>query len=640
MEIRSPSGCSFPPSPANRKRFAQHADGDEMGPEDYDKIEKELEAEEMRARALERELADQREAFERAQRALAREREEKVQQAIEFEVREMEMKAQQKEMKAQMEMEMKALEKENEDRKIELEREREWQAMKEQQRREMQEELKAERETRDAPLKDICVKGQGRNNDQEDFALKSSGLAISDASVDLLAELAGIAPLTAKLRKQQNGIQTVATIPDLFEAAMKSPSLQKIFAEKDEGSLRFALSRFGNSLVSTKQCGETEKMVCTLLAVDRFFPALANKLVAGITMAAAVTHEVRITLAEQLAEDGRSIAVLPELMQRSLEDLPGIAELVSSDWDSEIVKSFADMVLSYVCYESDVTGKLAQAKSKWLQISGTDVTECEDYLAAEKKAFDTCSSWFGKEVDTDFHRFELLLEKSPEAVKSAYIQYLSNPENKVTESSVMRMEYADMLTVFQTVWNAAKVSFSVSSRLNVSQAQNQSQSWSAVATPRHTPQRQVDRPTAGQQQQSQSQGSQPTDMSLNCRVCSESFMFTVQQQITNKERGYNNVPTKCPDHRTPGNCDQFTATGSCNYGDQCKFQHIGADGRSMNEQGNAQSGKTAFKDLAPGSLKRYCKYDEDENCHLGDNCMHKGREIAQEELAVKKELGI
>jgi hypothetical protein len=44
--------------------------------------------------------------------------------------------------------------------------------------------------------------------------------------------------------------------------------------------------------------------------------------------------------------------------------------------------------------------------------------------------------------------------------------------------------------------------------------------------------------------------------------------------------------------------------------------------------------------LAPGSLKRYCKYDEDEkNCHLGDNCpfMHKGREIAQEELAVKKE---
>ena len=102
---------------------------------------------------------------------------------------------------------------------------------------------------------------------------------------------------------------------------------------------------------------------------------------------------------------------------------------------------------------------------------------------------------------------------------------------------------------------------------------------------------------------------------------------------------YNNVPTKCQDHRTPGNCDQFTATGSCDYGDQCKFQHIGADGRLMNEQGNAQSGRTAFRDLAPGSLKRYCKYNEDENCHLGDNCpfTHKGREIAQEELAIKKE---
>ena len=536
MEIRSPSGCSFPPSPANRKRFTQ--DADEMGPEDYDKIEKELEAEEMRARALERELADQREAFERAQRALARERDEKVQQEIEFEEREMEMKAQQKEMKAQMEMGTKALEKEKEDRKIEMERERERQAMKEELTREMQEIMKAERETRDALLITMCMKGQGRNNDQEDFELKSSGLPISDASVNILAELAGIAPLTAKHRKQQNGIQTVTTVTDLFEAAMKSPSLQKIFAEKDEGSLRFALSRFGNSLVSMKQCGETEKMVCTLLAVDKYFPALANKLVAGITMAAAVKHEVRTALAQQLAEDGRSIAVLPELMQRSLEELPGIAELVSSDWDAEHVKSFADLVLSYVCFESDVTGKLAQAKSKWLQISGTGVTECEDYLAAEKKAFDICSSWFGKEVDTDFHRFELLLEKSPEAVKSAYVQHLSSPENRVTESSVMRMEYADMLTVFQTVWNAAKVSLSVSSRLNMSQAQNQSQSWSAVATPRHTQQRQVDRPAAGQQQQSQSQGSHLTDMSLNCRVCSESFVFTVQQQITNKERGY------------------------------------------------------------------------------------------------------
>ena len=222
-----------------------------MGPEDYDKIEKELEAEEMRARALERELADQREAFERAQRALARERDEKVQQEIEFEEREMEMKAQQKEMKAQMEMGMKALEKEKEDRKIEMERERERQTMREELRREMQQEMKAERETRDALLVTMCMKGQGRNNDQEDFELKSSGLAISDASVDILAELAGIAPLTAKHRKQQNGIQTVTTVTDLFEAAMKSPSLQKIFA----GTLARRLQMFTGHFIQTILAG-------------------------------------------------------------------------------------------------------------------------------------------------------------------------------------------------------------------------------------------------------------------------------------------------------------------------------------------------------------------------------------------------
>ena len=146
----------------------------------------------------------------------------------------------------------------------------------------------------------------------------------------------------------------------------------------------------------------------------------------------------------------------------------------------------------------------------------------------------------------------------------------------------------------------------------MSQAQNQNhmQSWSAPAAPKYAQQKQVDRSGAGQQQQSQSQDNQLSDMSLNCRVCSESFVFIVQQQITKRERGYNNIPTKCPDHRASGRCDQFTAIGSCGYGDQCKFQHIGADGQLMNEQSDAQSGKTSFKDLAPGSLKRYCKYND------------------------------
>ena len=154
------------------------------------------------------------------------------------------------------------------------------------------------------------------------------------------------------------------------------------------------------------------------------------------------------------------------------------------------------------------------------------MAECEDYLATKKKAFDICSSWFGKEVDTDFHRFELLLE-SPEAVKSAYIQHLSSPENKVTESLVMRMEYADMLKIRANHGLQSQHQGTYNRDRSTDQQQDCSNSHSLL------------------------KGSNLSDMSLNCRVCSESFVFTVQQQITNKER-YNNVPTKCPDHRTPG----------------------------------------------------------------------------------------
>ena len=542
------------------------------------------------------------------------------------------------------------LERENADRKIEIEIERERQQIRDEMSQEMQQELKCERDARVNDLKELCMKSQDRQRDSdvEEFELRSSGLPISDPTVDLLAELAGIIPLSKKLKKTQNGIQTVATATDFFEHAVKSQSLQKIFAETDIGSLRFVLNRFGNALVSMKQCGTAEKLICTLLAVEKNYPDLKDKLIAGITMAAAVRHEVRLEQIGIVAGNGRSIGMNSTVMQQSLEELPGISELILSNWDAEFVKSFGDLVLSYVCFEPDVAGKMESAKQKWKEVSGTATTDCEVYVAAEKKAYDASCSWLGRPVALDNDRFALLLEKSPDAVKKAYVQYLSSPENNVTEQSILYMSFPAMTAVFQTVWDMAKVSDSVSNRLNLQQSSNQSQSWAAATA---EPRRQqyipsLARPTAAAQQQSQtqqqsqSQDSQLTDMDLQCRVCSKAFVFTVQQQEKNKERGYNNCPTKCMEHRTPGRCDNFDAKGSCDFGDNCRFQHIASDGTVLNptiSQGNTQSSRPAFRDLLPGSVKRYCAHNENGSCHLKDKCpyQHKGREVVQEELAVK-----
>ena len=97
------------------------------------------------------------------------------------------------------------------------------------------------------------------------------------------------------------------------------------------------------------------------------------------------------------------------------------------------------------------------------------------------------------------------------------------------------------------------------------------------------------------------------------------------------------------EHRTPGRCDQLDAEGSCDFGDNCRFQHIASDGIVLDQLqfrkalGTTQSSRPAFRDLLPGSVKRYCTHNENGSCHLRDNCpfQHKGREVVQEELAVK-----
>ena len=156
----------------------------------------------------------------------------------------------------------------------------------------------------------------------------------------------------------------------------------------------------------------------------------------------------------------------------------------------------------------------------------------------------------------------------------------------------MRMEYSSMLTVFQTIWHAAKVSLSVSSRLNVSQAQNQShmQSRSAAVAPRYTRQKQVDR---SQSQRIAAAIAVSTTVSRQSAFGYESQLSGVLRVFrvhcaTADNQQLRSVATTISQrsvHRTPGRCDQFTATGNCGYGDQCKFQHIGADGQLMNEQG-------------------------------------------------------
>ena len=69
------------------------------------------------------------------------------------------------------------------------------------------------------------------------------------------------------------------------------------------------------------------------------------------------------------------------------------------------------------------------------------------------------------------------------------------------------------------------------------------------------------------------------DIELKCKSCEAGFMHSVKQQVRFKVRGWTNLPGKCPGcvdkdlKENPQPCFDFNSTGTCRFGDQCKFVH-------------------------------------------------------------------
>ena len=75
------------------------------------------------------------------------------------------------------------------------------------------------------------------------------------------------------------------------------------------------------------------------------------------------------------------------------------------------------------------------------------------------------------------------------------------------------------------------------------------------------------------------------DMELTCKDCTKTFTHSIEQQIRFKSRGWTNLPGKCSGctdkglQDTPRPCFGFDTTGTCRFGDTCKFVH-GGDGKT------------------------------------------------------------
>ena len=352
-------------------------------------------------------------------------------------------------------------------------------------------------------------------------------------------------------------------------------------------------------------------------------------------MASAAVHSERLEMIGQLQENGKGRSIQNNMMQLTLEQLPGIVELVEQNWKAESCRSFEDLVVAYVCFEGNPFEKLKESKLARAAVvsAAASATDCEKILFEEEEACRVCDSWFGGEVFSAFDRFQEIMQCSSAAVRGAYLTQLANPQSDTTDVKLMRMNITELREAYRTAWQSADVGMKAGVQLGLAKS-CAGMANAAVKADNST--RSTSGDTGNRQEHS---GIQTGDISLSCKVCNKSFVFTVQNQASNKARGYNNMPTKCEEHRTPGLCDQFSKDGNCSYGDACKFQHRQSQAEQSGSSQTAGGTRSSFDQLLPGSISRVCTFFDAGTCHKGDNCpyTHTGNEQKREAQALRIE---
>lgn len=453
-------------------------------------------------------------------------------------------------------------------------------------------------------------RGQGQGQGQETRKMidgsYDSGLPIGHTAVNVVTELMGCAQLKSELHR---GNKNIHTIPRLYSHTLeKSPGLRSTIADRLEGSsLRSAVTEFKNAFKVDNDIDPSTMHWIAILAFRDQCEELRSKLEYAITIASALTHDERVAATLDAREKGRLPPVSDRYNKLSMRHQPGIKEMYDMGPQDEAlaIESFGNLLLEYMCYDSQARHKLKIAESRYDAFDATSETDVEIAIGMYEKQYKVCDSYLNHDFKTPKDKIKNLLQNCPSAVRSAYATYVSDHKNGINE---LDLGYGAFLEVLRTVWTTASDTVTLQKDLNL--PTNMQMTWNSGSnkSPSYTSTTQFQ--IARSRSQSQPSESQPLtqlleslkDIQLKCKGCGNDFTWTVQQQVVHHREQYDSLPLWGPCCKKKKPCFNFLNTGECSYGDNCQFSH------DQDEQ------------LAPGSINKPCKYHQWGTCTKGDKC--------------------
>ena len=450
--VTLPDGTELPGSPENRTKARKLWEDDNK----IETIDTELTAEQARVKALEEMLREQRIEFEQD-----REREQR-DKALEQQERERE-----REYWRNREQEREHEIQEERDRRIQAEHEAEKAEMAAGYERQLRE---VEKKMTETALHDRAGTDDQRNRsalrEQElhrmtQESLLEFSLPVNHSSTDVIVDLANCFALMRETRSDGTAVSdaTATTIAGLFDKVNeKSPELRLIFENRiQNSSLASTVNQYRREYLSKRTMNRETLMVSMILALTRFYSDKAHRVKAAVIKAGSILHEDRVQLIEKVKRDGTFEAPNCQTMNQKLIEMTGMKQLIMrQEGDREMIASFENLVVQYVCFEPDQHKKLKSATVDWLSLDGKQYTDCEKLINDDARLFGNCTSYFdGKEIRNDLQHFENLMSISPDRVRIAYADYVSSPQSTETERTMMLKSWTEFLDVLRLVWTAA-----------------------------------------------------------------------------------------------------------------------------------------------------------------------------------------
>ena len=404
---------------------------------------------------------------------------------------------------------------------------------------------------------------------------------------------------------------------DLYKVtSSKHRDLADIISDESTAmKLRHEIGRYFFSFSSRKGCSPEEASAVTIIHLTTVSKQLdlicRESLLEGIGL----TEEETLALANTAAETGSRSGRRTTINQ--------VDRLNKGQWVG-ILRICVEMA----CFDANKSKTFKMYQTLYLNIDYSQDNNHIEILASETSLYDPCTLSFGGDFITTYQRFTYLLEKLKTSHKEMANQ-LTDLIAKETSIDLLTMEWSKVGSLLQQAFARQERLDELNGTNTESDEEDGGKpavhAMSANGRPTECPYFKkgscrkgdlcnMSHDTAARAAKTKGDFKEKT---LTCKEegCGEKFKFSVEEQLSFHNRGHSTDPSKCPKHRSKpfGHCDAFKDTGTCKFGDACRFIHTAQTGGQLAiEDGAGAEDSESSEEYGDFFIRTECSSSESE----------------------------